>query len=324
MTEPPGVPEDFLGTPEHPTARDLSEYLVHMTSSEEALGSILASGHLEAREPHGFTKSLFMVRDEHLSACFTEMPLTELSRMHRRGVYGIAFHKDFIRKAGGQRVWYLDDGSAPLTALNTMKSRLIAQSAWDDPFWTISPFIDLVKPGLYAWEHEREWRVVGGLNFHWNDIALVIAPSGSELGEGQAGTAVYNPTDDEITWWGGEPPEISAALELLAQQFYGYWESADDAGIPYDGREGGYQNVGISMYDLEEAVEYQFEDLPYYVRQGILREVEDWGGLYCRSEEVLEYAREAQEEFEEWQRTHPTPEPADEPEGTSPGNPFGF
>jgi len=300
----PGITDDLLGTPEHPSARDLSQYLVHITSSEEALGSILASGHLEARKPHGFTSGLFMVHDQHLSACLTEMPLTELARMRRFGQYGVAFRKDFVRKAGGQRVWYLDDDSVPLTALTGIKDSLVERRAWDHEFWKVSPFIDLVKSRFYAWEHEREWRVVGGLKFHWTDIALVIAPDGSELGEGEAGTAVYDPTQDEITWWGGEPPEISAAVELLAAQFNEYWMTVDDAGIPYDGREGGYQNVGIEMYDGVDAVEYQFDDLPMYVRDGILKTISEPFGLYCRREEVDQYAKEAEEEHREYMRAH--------------------
>jgi len=314
--EPPGVTDDLLGTPEHPDARDLSQYLVHIAKNEEALGSILASGHLEARKPHGFTKSLYRVEDQHLSACLTEMPLTELKRMSRFGQYGVAFRKDFIRSAGGQRVWYLDDGSAPLTALNAIKQSLVDERRWDHEFWKITPFIDLVKPGLYAWEHEREWRVVGGLRFHWTDIALVIAPSGSELGEGQGGTAVYDPTQDEITWWGGEPPEISAAIELLASRFDEYWMSVDDAGIPYDGREGGYQNVGLRMFDGWDAVEYLYDDLPVYVRDGIRDVIDDPAGLYCKRKDVEDYAREAQEEYEEYLRHHPEPAKPDDDPGT--------
>lgn len=312
--EPPGVSDDLLGTPEHPSARDLSQYLVHITSDEEALGSVLASGHLEARNPHGFTKGLFMVEDEHRSACLTEMPLTELARMRRFGQYGVAFRKDFVRAAGGQRVWYLDDGCAPLTALIGIKDALVAERRWDHQFWKVTPFIDLVKPGFYAWEHEREWRVVGGLKFHWNDIALVIAPAGSELGAGQAGTAVYDPKEDEITWWGGEPPEISAAIELLAAQFDEFWMTADDAGIPYDSREGGYQNVGISIYDGWDAVEYQFEDLPVYVRDGIRDAICGVDNYYCRRQEVNDYARETEEEHREWIRRNHPPEDTDTPD----------
>lgn len=311
----PRITDDLLGTPEHPTARDLSQYLVHMTPSEDALGSILATGVIEARKPHGFTSGLFMVNEKHLSACLTEMPLPELGRMKRFGQYGIAFRKDYVRAAGGQRVWYLDDGSAPLVALNGIKDSLVAERRWDHEFWNVTPFIDLVKPRFYAWEHEREWRVVGGLRFRWTDIALIIAPSGSDLGESEAGTAVYDPTQDELTWWGGEPPEISAALELLADQFNEYWMTVDDAGIPYDGREGGYQNVGIAMYDGADAVEYQFDDLPVYVRDGILKHIEEPFGLYCRREEVEQYAREAEEEYREYMRAHYPPWDSDTPPG---------
>ncbi len=318
--EPPGVTDDLLGTPEHPDARDLSQYLVHIAADEEALGSILASGRLEARKPHGFTKGLYCVEDQHLSACLTEMPLTELKRMSRFGQYGVAFRKDLVRTAGGQRVWYLDDGSAPLTALNAIKQSLVNERSWCHEFWKVTPFIDLVKPGLYSWEHEREWRVVGGLSFHWTDIALVIAPFGSELGEGKGGTAVYDPTQDEITWWGGEPPEISAAIQLLTERFHEYWMNVDDAGIPCDSGEGGYQDVGLEMYDGWDAIEHQYEDLPVYVRDGIRDAIQDPYGLYCKRQDVVDYAREAQEEYEQGLKDYPAADDEEGDDGTDTGS----
>jgi len=120
---PPPVTEGLLGTPEHPHARDISQFLVHITSDEDSLGSIHASGILDAREPHGFTKGLHMVRESHLSACPTEMPLSELSRMRRFGKYGIAFRREFAIRSGGQRVWYLNDGCAPGTAAGLVDTR---------------------------------------------------------------------------------------------------------------------------------------------------------------------------------------------------------
>lgn len=300
--EPPGITPELLGTPEHPGARDLSDFVVHLTSDEESLGSILANGVLEAREPHGFTKGLWKVRGQHLSACLTEMPLTELSRMRRFGEYGIAFRKDFVRAAGGQRVWYLDEGSISLEALTKIKDDLVGERQWDHPFWSVAPYVDLVAPGRYAWEHEREWRVAGGLRFQWSDIALVIAPSGSDIGPGEAGMAVYDPTLDTIGWWGGEALEISAAVELLAERFRTRWMSADDAGIPWDGREDGYQSVGITLFDGWDAIEEQFCEFPEYVRERIRDELADRiGDVFCVRDEVEEYQSMEAEEWRRWQ-----------------------
>ncbi|MFF2453944.1 hypothetical protein [Isoptericola sp. NPDC058082] len=299
--QPPDIAPEFLGTPEHPNARDLSNFLVHLTSDEEALGSILANGILEAREPHGFTKSLWMVREQHLSTCLTEMPLTELPRMRKYAEYGIAFRKDFVRAAGGQRVWYLDEGSISLRALNGIKDSLIEESSWDHSFWNVTPYVDLVAPGRYSWEHEREWRVVGGLAFQWRDVALVIAPSGSELGPGQAGIAVYDPTQDEIGWWGGEALEISAAVELLAERFDVRWMTADEAGIPWSSREGGYQNVGIALFQGSEAVEEQYAEFPAYVRDRIRdRLAGRIGDVFCVRAEVASHWATVDEEHRRW------------------------
>lgn len=78
------VPEHLLGTQQHRNARDLSEYLVHMTTTPQALASIITSGRIEARKPFGIGRSLRMVEDKHKAVCFTEMPLSELDRLRDR------------------------------------------------------------------------------------------------------------------------------------------------------------------------------------------------------------------------------------------------
>src|SRR4051812_13143308 len=64
-----------FGSARFPDARDLSEYLVHLTKSEEDLANILLTGHLEARNPFGLGRLVPQVRPIHLSACLTEAPL---------------------------------------------------------------------------------------------------------------------------------------------------------------------------------------------------------------------------------------------------------
>jgi hypothetical protein len=108
------VPEHLLGTEQHRTARDLSDYLVHMTTSPQALASIITSGWIEARNRFGLGRGLDVVEKKHLSACFTEMPLSEVDRLRDRSKsWGIAFKREFFLSQGGQRVWYLDVNKSP-------------------------------------------------------------------------------------------------------------------------------------------------------------------------------------------------------------------
>jgi hypothetical protein len=57
------IPEHLLGTQQHRNARDLSDYLVHMTTTPQALASIITSGRIEARKPFGLGRGLHMVED---------------------------------------------------------------------------------------------------------------------------------------------------------------------------------------------------------------------------------------------------------------------
>src|SRR5690606_8484326 len=103
------IPPHLLGYRRDPKWRDMSDYLVHFTETPETLRQILLEGRVHAGGPHGWGRDIKEVRDGHLSACFSEIPLDQLDRLRRRhGPYGVGFCREFIRQAGGARVWYLD------------------------------------------------------------------------------------------------------------------------------------------------------------------------------------------------------------------------
>lgn len=261
MTEPT-LPDGFIGTPEFPAARDLSRYAVHMTASEESLSNILVSGCIEARTTHGFTKGLFMVEQQHLSSSYSEMPLSEIHRLSRHGPYGLVFSQVWLRQHGAQRVWYLDEGSPSLTALTEMKDALVQTSRWDDPFWRIAPYVDLVA-ARHSWTHERELRHVGDLHFELSDVALLIAPDGTSFrfSSPTLGTPVLDPVTREYTWTGGTVPSLGASMMLLLDRFHEVYVQPDlvpEWASAYEG------------IDTVNAVAELFENLPEHVQQTIV------------------------------------------------------
>lgn len=224
----------LAGTPDHPEARDLSPYLVHMTTSEESLRSILAQGEIEARHPFGIAPYWAQhdeIRRRHLSACFTEMPLAELRRMadgQTRRRYGLVFHKKLIRRQYGQPVWYMSDGSPACRALRSLCDEAYVAERWDSPLWRITPFIDKVQSpeyGSYDFQFEREWRVVDGFGFTSSQVAMIVNVSGEPLRSSELlawyGGISFDPTSGPAgyRWVGPAANPNSASLELMEQLF---------------------------------------------------------------------------------------------------------
>jgi hypothetical protein len=170
--------------------RDMSEYVVHFTKASggqdayQTMLSILSQNYLRPGGPFGTAKGLGALGDSQKSACFSEIPLDHLSRLiERRSYYGIAFKQPTLTKAGGGRVWYVDEGS-PLAKAVWANHERHHKSPFDptDPFWKLTPFID--RPSeerRYQFEWEREWRVPGGLTFQPDDVAFLFLPEDLHL-----------------------------------------------------------------------------------------------------------------------------------------------
>ncbi|MFB2572364.1 hypothetical protein [Micrococcus sp. IITD107] len=271
------IPEHLLGTEQHRQARDLSEYLVHMTTTPEALGHIITTGHIEARNRFGIGRGIDHVKHKHASACFTEMPVSELDRLRDRNKpWGIAFKREFVLERGGQRVWYLEVDKPPYQALHGMKERAIRLAQWESSIWDVTPFVDQSKPGTYAFDWEREWRVVGGLKFEPKDIALVIGLEGVQSliqEDFTIGAPYYDPRDQAYYWESGSIPEVGANMDALLQKFHENFMSPEDAGLlrDPDSRSGdGYWWEGCaSRYETEDAVGLLSPDAPEGVRDAL-------------------------------------------------------
>lgn len=269
------LPDHMLGTPHHAEAKDLSSYLVHMTTSAASLANIVTTGKVAARNRFGLGRTLNKVATKHESACFTEMPLTELNRLRDRGKsWGIAFKKEFVERQGGQRVWYLGSESSPYVALHEMKEAAFETRDWENPVWNITPFVDNVDPGKYAFDWEREWRVVGGLHFDLEEVVLLIGLEGVEPLFHESfsiGAPLYDPRDQTYVWDGETIPELGTNLEAVLELFHEEYMSPAEAGLSYTSdseSEDGYWWLGCATrYETEDALFDLLPDAPTEVHE---------------------------------------------------------
>lgn len=288
------VPEQFLGTQQHRQARDLSEYLVHMTKSPQDLASIVTSGSVEARKRFGIGRGLDMVATKHLSACFTEMPLSELRRLRERGKpWGVAFKREFVLKQGGQRVWYVDNDKTPYQALQALKETAFQRRDWENHIWDITPFIDERNPERHAFDWEREWRVVGGLKFELEDVALVIGlDEVSPLLEEHItiGAPFYDVRADTYLWADDTIPGVGANMEAILDRFHSQFMTPDDAQLfqdPESDEDDGYWWAGCATrYETEDALAELLPDAPWGVIDALANHLNPISIAWASREEV--------------------------------------
>jgi len=307
--EPLEVPRHLLGTAQYPDATDLSEYIVHLTATAENLANILTTGCIEARRAHGIGRRYQGVRPLHLSVCLTESPIPQLARIaDEKGTYGIAFKREFIQRRRGQRVWYLDQGSAPLKHVYDMINSAREKSDWEADVWHVTPFIDQVIPGLHEYTHEREWRVTGeqGLRFEWADIAFILTPDGKVIKVDERPALSVPVPDHEYSglyeWSDGTLPEIDARMTLLEEEFGGIFINIEDADLPYDREsDDGFADLGFERFETWDAVEFAFDAYPVEVKLALQEHLDraspSW--TWLRSAELREAAEEAEEEHRE-------------------------
>lgn len=273
------IPDRLLGTAQHRSARDLSEYLVHMTRTPHDLASIITSGRIEARNRFGLGRSLDMVAENHVSACFTEMPLSELGRLRDRGkLWGLAFKREFVLNHGGQRVWYVDGDKTPYQALYALKEEAYDARDWKNKIWDVTPFVDERNPDkLYAFDREREWRVVGDLKFELEDVALVIglddvAPLLEE--DIKIAAPFYNARECTYEWADDSIPGVGANMEAILDHFHSEFMTPDDAGLftdPESDEDDGYWWAGCATrYETEDALDYLFPSAPSMVIEALV------------------------------------------------------
>jgi hypothetical protein len=100
----------------------------------------------------------------------SEVPLTYLTRLvERHGGFGVGLTKADVRECGGQRVWYVDEGTDVMATLDALLDDVTRNTRWDDGLWKLTRLIDRVTPDgqgrpRYEFEWEREWRVPGDMS----------------------------------------------------------------------------------------------------------------------------------------------------------------
>lgn len=254
------VPPELLGYQRDPRWRDMSDYLVHFTDTAASLVSMLTEGFVRQSGPFGWAKNIAEVTDGHRSACLSEIPLDMIDRLiSRHGHYGLGFKRDFVTECGGARVWYLDQGGpASQTLFDLVRSLLYAQD-FANLLWKLTPFIDNVMPGRYAFEWEREWRVPGGLSFTLDDVAFVITPDGDRhlFEQNPSLDAPLIRPDDQEAWWFALPQELGDAVDAMVACFLGAFSDPVNH-LPWD--EGEYVWI-VDQWMTEEAMEYLFGPL---------------------------------------------------------------
>jgi hypothetical protein len=185
---------------------DVSRFMVHLSrddrndysdgnSARGNLLNILRERHIRALSPH----SLFNPRIEKLpkkirhsfdTACFTETPLNQLhllvrdipGRSIKLAPYGICFTKDFIVASGGQPAIYInsyEQNTWLRECVDELYEIAIVDGRLKKPLWRILPFINAMHE-RYDFSWEREWRVLGGLDFAQKNIVCLILPADRE------------------------------------------------------------------------------------------------------------------------------------------------
>lgn len=155
--------------------RDSSKYLSHFVrrrpgmSDDDCfnqLSNILKDGKLLAR-PTGYFSTYN--QDPQRSAvskaiCFTEGRLTALhDHAKEYSPFGIAFSKFALLKY------------AKASPVIHIHEDLINQTRGSLPL-EIVPYVNLITPEKYNFQHEREWRVPHDLHFKTQEIAFIFAP----------------------------------------------------------------------------------------------------------------------------------------------------
>ena len=202
----------------------MSQYVVHFTDDVATLGAILGTGCLKGSGPFGFGsyRKVPELVSGHRSVCFSEVPLDKLERLTRRhGPYGIGLTKNFVRRQAGARVWYVDQRSAQAASLHSLLRPLVKAKDFGHPIWDLTPFMDLLIPGTYEWDWEREWRVRGDLSFTLRDVAFVVTPDGFDELPALEGLHLH-PKHDLVVAASTRP--LEEYIEGLVQEFFQMFE----------------------------------------------------------------------------------------------------
>jgi hypothetical protein len=188
FTKPASV--DELTEPGAPQGRGLTRqefwdrlrYLqAERDDGELTMRDILGLGQLlTGSAPQGSARRVKSLGESQHVVSLSEVPLHLAKRIARkRSNHGIGFGKEWLIQHGGIPTWYVDQRSQQAKLI----SKLVREHARggvdaDHSVWQLTPHID--QPGWYGkpqyYEEEREWRVVGALDFEPADVAFLMLP----------------------------------------------------------------------------------------------------------------------------------------------------
>jgi Putative abortive phage resistance protein AbiGi, antitoxin len=238
----------------------MSEWVVHFTDSAEVLQLILGQRTIRASGPFGWAKNITETSANHMSACFSEIPLDHLARLcERHGRWGLGFTKHFIAHAGGNRVWYVERDAAVGTVLFDAIGEVLRAQDLASPLLQLTPFIDGMADGVpyaYRFDWEREWRVPGGLHFEFTDVAFVLTPEGED-GPRPAGDLRLLPSASVEQFAVHAVAMLGDDLDQQTAVFLAEFTNPANE-LPYSTADGGYQWF-VQEWDTEEAVSAVFD-----------------------------------------------------------------
>jgi hypothetical protein len=262
----PRIPPHLLGHERSAKWLDESRFAVHFTDTEEAFTSILKEGFLRPGAPYGWGRNYDEVREAHRSACFSEIPLSQIRRLtERHGPWGIGFRKAFLARNGGGRVWYVDDETPLHSAVFDAVGQLLRRQDFSSSWWRATPFMDEVSPARrYAFDWEREWRVPGGLHFTLPDVAFVWDGSDEARGNPIVEDVLldvrppWTPTGEVIGSIESNVAAVGPLFEELLGRFFEEFTNPID--VLYYGEGGGYE-WPVPPVLTEEAIQEACGDL---------------------------------------------------------------
>jgi hypothetical protein len=185
---------------------DVSRFMVHLTrddrddysdggSARSNLRSILSEQRIRAISPHCTFNSKIKklpakIAQRFNTTCLTETPLNQIhllvrdipGRRIKMEPYGICFKKDFIIEQGGQPALYIneyDSNTWLRECVDKLFDRSVTAAKVVKPLWRILPFVNSMHEG-YDFSWEREWRILGDLEFAARDIVCVAASTRNE------------------------------------------------------------------------------------------------------------------------------------------------
>lgn len=287
------VKPEWQGTAQHGQASDLSRWLVHLTRSEEDLFSILKTGRIEARMHYGAGRSYSNVRDGHRSVCLTEIPLHELGRMTAKRPWGIVFDKERLRaKFNAQPVWYISDPSPQLEALDAAMYEAVGNEA--SPIWKLTPFMERVRSRQSEspndWRWEREWRVLGNIQFVLADVAMIVVDdegASAFFEDASVGVPWVSSDDSTVRWCGGFTEGWEGEIDSMLERFREQFIPVDEADLPWDSEHKAYFPI-VDILDTSDAMEESFGQLAPELHQALEQGLSHASMSWCRTYDLAQ------------------------------------